>query len=72
MAFYLQTGLDPEEMLMELGRRSFFLCSKAAPADAYSTCSSAETDKKATAGPAKRPPNVQVPLLGLMHFWPLL
>ncbi|GJM85146.1 hypothetical protein PR202_ga01570 [Eleusine coracana subsp. coracana] len=63
--------LDPEEKLMELGSRSFFLCSKAAPADVSSAGSPVVETAKATASPAKRP-NMQVPWLGLMHFWPLL
>ncbi|GJN21195.1 hypothetical protein PR202_gb08652 [Eleusine coracana subsp. coracana] len=63
--------LDPEEKLMELGSRSFFLCFKAAPADASPARSPVVETAKATASPAKRP-NMQVPWLGLMHFWPLL
>ncbi|TVU29888.1 hypothetical protein EJB05_21479 [Eragrostis curvula] len=66
--FSLQS-LDPQEKLMELGSRNFFLCPKAAPVVASSTCSSAETGKATT--PAKRP-NIQVPWLGFVHFWPLL
>ncbi|CAN6251748.1 unnamed protein product [Urochloa humidicola] len=54
--FSLQS-LDPDEKLMEVGSRSFFLCPRAAAravASASRTCPSTE-GKEATATPAERP-----------------
>lgn len=72
--FSLQS-LDPDEKLMELGSRSFFLCPKAAATAAAATatagsptCSSAEAGNATSA----RKPNTLLPWLGYMHFWPLL
>ncbi|KAL6634243.1 hypothetical protein ACP70R_026914 [Stipagrostis hirtigluma subsp. patula] len=67
--FSLQS-LDPEEKLMELGSRSFFLCPKAAAAAASSTSSSTEATKVVATSTNK--PNALLPWLGFVHFWPLL
>ncbi|CAN6244523.1 unnamed protein product [Urochloa humidicola] len=70
--FSLQS-LDPDEKLMEVGSRSFFLCPRAAAtavASASLTCPSTE-GKEATTTPAERP-NMLPAWLGFMHFWPLL
>ncbi|KAL6899848.1 hypothetical protein ACP4OV_006506 [Aristida adscensionis] len=70
--FSLQS-LGPEEKLMELGSRSFFLCPKtvAAAAAAVSTCSSTEASK-AMATTSTKEQNLLLPWLGFVHFWPLL
>jgi len=61
--------LDPDEKVVELGSRSFFLCSKAAAASSY-TCPTEA--REGTAAPADRPSNMLPPWLGFVHFWPLL
>ncbi|CAN6278708.1 unnamed protein product [Urochloa humidicola] len=69
--FSLQS-LDPDEKVVELGSRSFFLCPRAAAAAvaSNSACPSTEASK-ATATPAERP-NMLPAWLSFMHFWPLL
>ncbi|RCV06631.1 hypothetical protein SETIT_1G178300v2 [Setaria italica] len=69
--FSLQ-GLDPDEKVVELGSRSFFLYPRAAAAAAASSFSYPSTEaSKTMATPAERP-NMLPPCLGFMHFWPLL
>ncbi|CAL5057948.1 unnamed protein product [Urochloa decumbens] len=69
--FSLQS-LDPDEKLMEVGSRSFFLCPRAAAAAAASSSACPSTEvTTATATPAERP-NMLPAWLGFMHFWPLL
>ncbi|KAF0935253.1 hypothetical protein E2562_031707 [Oryza meyeriana var. granulata] len=75
--FSLQS-LGPEEKLMELGSRSFFLCPKAAATAAAATVSTgsfgeddAGLSGEDEANSAKKP-NVLAPWLGFIHFWPLL
>ncbi|KAJ1279354.1 hypothetical protein BS78_04G149200 [Paspalum vaginatum] len=70
--FSLQS-LDPEEKLMDLGSRSFFLCPKAAAAVASSPSTRLSTTEacKDTATSADKP-DMLPPWLGFMHFWPLL
>jgi len=62
--------LDPDEKVVELGSRSFFLCSKAAAAAASSSTCPTEA-REGTAAPADRP-SMLPPWLGFVHFWPLL
>lgn len=64
-------SLDPEEKLMELGSRSFFLCPRATAAVAAPSTRPATEASKATPTSADRP-NTLPPWLGFMHFWPLL
>uniref|UniRef100_A0A0D9VGJ9 DUF7054 domain-containing protein n=1 Tax=Leersia perrieri TaxID=77586 RepID=A0A0D9VGJ9_9ORYZ len=78
--FSLQS-LGPDEKLMELGSRSFFLCPKAAANAAVAAAATAAV--AAGASPAglsgeddeaksAKKPNVLAPWLGFIHFWPLL
>ncbi|RLM79731.1 uncharacterized protein C2845_PM12G15800 [Panicum miliaceum] len=67
--FSLQS-LDPDEKVVELGSRSFFLCPKAAAAAASSSTCPTEA-RETTAAPADRP-SMLPPWLGFVHFWPLL
>ncbi|BAF08916.1 uncharacterized protein At4g22758 [Oryza sativa Japonica Group] len=71
--FSLQS-LNPEEKLMELGSRSFFLCPKAAAAAVAAVSSGEDTgglSGEDEANSAKKP-SVLAPWLGFLHFWPLL
>ncbi|CAL4887580.1 unnamed protein product [Urochloa decumbens] len=69
--FSLQS-LDPDEKLMEVGSRSFFLCPRAAAAAAASSPACPPTEaSKATATSGERI-NMLPAWLGFMHFWPLL
>ncbi|WVZ75194.1 hypothetical protein U9M48_023275 [Paspalum notatum var. saurae] len=71
--FSLQS-LDPEEKLMELGSRSFFLCPKAATAVSSSSASTRPSTEasKNTATSSANKPNMLTPWLSFMHFWPLM
>ncbi|KAL5208333.1 hypothetical protein ABZP36_032768 [Zizania latifolia] len=75
--FSLQS-LGPEEKLMDLGSRNFFLCPKAAAtaaAGASAASAAASTlsfgQDEANSASARRP-NVLSPWLRFVHFWPLL
>ncbi|EES06897.1 uncharacterized protein LOC8058633 [Sorghum bicolor] len=61
-------SLDPEEKLMELEGRSFFLCPRATAAPSTRPATEAS---KATPTSADRQ-NMLPPWLSFMHFWPLL
>uniref|UniRef100_A0A0E0CLE3 DUF7054 domain-containing protein n=1 Tax=Oryza meridionalis TaxID=40149 RepID=A0A0E0CLE3_9ORYZ len=74
--FSLQS-LSPEEKLMELGSRSFFLCPKAAAAAAVAVAAvSSGEDAGGLSGEDEansgKKPSVLAPWLGFLHFWPLL
>uniref|UniRef100_A0A0E0K0J6 DUF7054 domain-containing protein n=1 Tax=Oryza punctata TaxID=4537 RepID=A0A0E0K0J6_ORYPU len=76
--FSLQS-LNPEEKLMELGSRSFFLCPKAAATAAITATVDAVSSGEDAAGlsgeddaNSAKKASVLAPWLGFLHFWPLL
>ncbi|KAG8059077.1 hypothetical protein GUJ93_ZPchr0002g25631 [Zizania palustris] len=74
--FSLQS-LGPEEKLMDLGSRNFFLCPRAAAtaaagAGAGAAASTLSLGQDEANSASARKPNALPPWLRFVHFWPLL